>query len=68
MFRKTFGTLAKKPIITKAEVSSLLIKNLDVLDKIAKHHDLPMKGGKLITKLTEGVCLQQIYVRGLQII
>ena len=48
MLRKTFGTLAKKPIITEAEVSSLLIKKRDVLAKIAKHHDLPMKSGKLI--------------------
>ena len=33
MPRKTFGTLAKKTIILKSEVSSLLMKNRDVLAK-----------------------------------
>ena len=30
MLRKTFGILAKKPIIARAEVASLLMKNQDV--------------------------------------
>ena len=55
MLRKTFGTLAKKPIIARAEVASLLAKNPDVLAKTAKHHDMPMKIGKLIIKLTDVV-------------
>ena len=55
MLRKTFGPLAKKPIITRSEVASLLAKNRYVLAKMAKHHDMPMKIGKLITKLTDVV-------------
>ena len=55
MLRKTFGTLAKQTIITRAEVVSLLRKNLNVLSKMTKHHNLPMKSGKLITKLTDVV-------------
>ena len=56
MLQKTFGTLAKKnPIITKAEVVSLLRNNPDVLSKMAKHHDLPMNSDTLITKLTDVV-------------
>ena len=55
MLRKTYGTLAKKPIITTAEVASLIMKNRDVLAKMSKHHDMPIKSGKFITKLTDVV-------------
>ena len=55
MLKKTFERLTKKLIITRAEVASVLAKHPDVLAQMAKHHDMPMKSGKLITKLTDVV-------------
>ena len=55
MLKKTFGPLAKKAIITRAEVASVLAKHPDVLAQMAKHHAMPIKSGKLITKLTDVV-------------
>ena len=41
--------------LLKQNVASLLRKNTNVLAKMAKHHNLPMKSGKLIMKLTDVV-------------
>ena len=60
MLLKTFGTLAKKAIITKAEAkeeSKCSIQNV-------YHHNLSVKTGKMIRKLT----LQHLYMFSIIII